>query len=486
MSLKRIWLTFSLILLLIPAPALAGGRTETIQEEYTEYIWSIVGPDGIELCRVLTEKQAHPPLNLVGALCGQTIADQLREGEIYINYVTSRVMKRDKLVVIPGIDITLDVDFSTDPPTATIQAEDPYHGGEITRLVVLENGHTVACEDGSCSFPIRKDTILLYWADSSYGDSSGKHKALIRVGRFPRVVGDGTYLGWSPADRVPGVWGTIPPEHLPTWLQNRPETNLYTDIPYYYLAGKTILSGSLGVPDCENMGINPYSGGYATQCGLEHAREAVSQQQNTYNDQILDASRESGVPPWILKGVIAQESQFWPDANGHYGEQGLYQLSRDGADTLLRWSGSTYIRYCSRQFEDCEILGYDNREDWEKQALISSVLEDTEDISLLGDVLTAKSAQVGKMIENYWAAANPADVLSYEALWKLTIINYHAGPEFIATVLQQVDQRRMGKNWASLGRVTWELNRSVHKYMRSVVRTCQGVEQAEGFRLIDD
>lgn len=475
MNLRRIWFTFSLILLLVPTSALAGGRTETIQEEVTEHIWSVVGPDGLELCRIISEGYWTPKSDLVRALCGTAVSDQLQKGEIGFRYLGSRELVKDKKVEVPDIEISLDVDFGS--REAIIQAVDPSPGGEIAALGVTLNGSASACEGNPCRVPLRGgETSLVYWADSTLGDSTRYHTALIRLDEVPEVIGDRTYKGWDPADRIPRIWGTITPRSLPLWLQNSPGLNIYTDQPYYYLAGRLILSGSLGVPGCTGLGIVPYSGGYATQCGLEFAREAVTSHQNVYNTEILKASEKSGVPPWVLKGVIAQESQFWEDAHGHAGEDGLFQLSAAGADTLLRWSGSAYMEYCSRSFEDCEDIGYDNRDQGEKEALIYAVLEDADDIALLGEVLVAKAAQVDQLLENYWGISNPTDILRYEDLWMLTIITYNAGPDFTAEVLSQIYHRRMGRDWTSIGRVVWELNRRVHGYYRNVVRTCQGEE----------
>lgn len=471
MSLKRILLALSGLLLLIPHPVSAGGRVEFIQEQYTEYIWHIVGPDGIEFCRIITEEQAAPQIGLVRALCGDLVADQLGTGEMFINYLTSQEVKRDKKVLLPGIDIRLDV--YPDVSTAVITASEPIWGEKITRLEARINDVPVVCEDNPCQIELRHNiSTLEYWAESSYGDSTGNHRALIRLRDDFNVIGDHTYSGWNATDRIPNVWMTFPPKTPPGWLIQAGANSLETDLPYTYLAGKMILSGSLGVPDCENFGIIPYSGGYADSCGLEFAREYVQRQQNVYNGRIVQASRESGVPPWILKGIISQESQFWPGAHGHYGEYGLFQLSRIGADTLLRWSGDCYVSYCSELFDDCDVMGYDNREDWEKEALITSVMGDADDISLLGDVLTANAAQVAQLIENYLRESKPGQIMSYESLWKLTIVNYHAGPEFTAAVLHQIKVRDVDPSWYQLEKAIRDLNPGVLSYLYNVINLC--------------
>jgi hypothetical protein len=470
MSLRRILFACSILLLLIPYQVQAGGRVEYAQEEITEYIWHIIGPDGLEFCRIITDTETGPALALVRALCGDFVADQLSSGQMYINLLTTRMVLRNIPVHLDGIKISLSISRRSNPPLAVIHAVDPLPGEEITRLELTINGHPHVCQDNPCSVPLRYGEVELeYWAESSYGDDSGVHVALIRLGDVFTVIGDRTYSSWTPEHRVPNVWMTFPPSNPPEWLKNAPDKSLWTDRPYRYLAGKTILSGSLGVPECGNFGIVPYSGGYASDCGLDFALEAVSLKQNTYNEEIMRASHSSGVPPWILKGIIAQESQFWPEAYGHYGEQGLFQLSRIGTDTLLRWSGDSYISFCSEIFEDCELLGYDNRADWEKEVLISAVMAEADDIDLLGDVLTANAVQVARLLENYLGVTKPGEILSYEELWKLTIINYHAGPEFTAAVLHQVKQRDVEVNWYQMEKAIKQLNFEVYKYLSNVI-----------------
>ena len=223
-----------------------------------------------------------------------------------------------------------------------------------------------------------------------------------------------------------------------------------------------ILSGELDIPGCDNWGVEPWSGGYATQCGLEHARDAVVVAQNAYNEQIAAAGRESGVASRLLKNIIMLESQMWPDAAGQHGEAGLYQLSRAGADTLLRWDGRAYIERCDWYFEDCQTLGYDNREPWQQELLISSVMRDANDIALLGDVLVANAAQVDQLLNAYGAAD-----MDYLARWRITIGNYHAGPGLTSAVLDQIRQQVMAPDWDSYEQILGEIQPGVLDYIHA-------------------
>lgn len=46
-----------------------------------------------------------------------------------------------------------------------------------------------------------------------------------------------------------------------------------------------------------------------------------------YDDEILSAAKENGIPPHILKGLIHQESKFDPNARSHTGAKGLGQFT---------------------------------------------------------------------------------------------------------------------------------------------------------------
>ncbi len=95
------------------------------------------------------------------------------------------------------------------------------------------------------------------------------------------------------------------------WL-TRPETveELASNRPLYLLAGRLILNGIADASSCPNNGLLP--NGAANACGLEQARYQVYLWQNRFDTSIFHASRKTNVPAYLLKGVFALESQFWP------------------------------------------------------------------------------------------------------------------------------------------------------------------------------
>ncbi|MFO3796272.1 MAG: transglycosylase SLT domain-containing protein, partial [Anaerolineales bacterium] len=57
--------------------------------------------------------------------------------------------------------------------------------------------------------------------------------------------------------------------------------------------------------------------------------------ENLYNQEILNASTSSGVPAWVLKGLIAAESGFDPTAVSPSAAYGLMQITGNGMSALF-------------------------------------------------------------------------------------------------------------------------------------------------------
>ena len=109
------------------------------------------------------------------------------------------------------------------------------------------------------------------------------------------------------------------------------------------LASKLIYNGLVDSSSCPNYGLN--LDGKPNGCGEQAAAKMVFDYQNQYDSLIYDASNKQNVPPRIVKGLIAQESQFWPHSDKPY-EYGLGMLTESGADMLLRWNSSYFLDLC--------------------------------------------------------------------------------------------------------------------------------------------
>lgn len=451
-------LLVSLAALATPGAVQADGRTETVREERVSHVWGVGGP-GLEICRILTADTAQVPQRLdVAALCGGEAANLLDAGAVYVFYMGEYRRMEDVTVALPDIQIYLDISGDT----ATVSALDPLVGAEIVRLEGTLGNAPFVCDRGArgyqagaelrCDLPLySRPAVMTYWAVSSSGDQTVTHTAYI--GEW-KITADRTYTGWSPADRVPLRWGMVPPSSVPRWLEDGTGVSLETALDLYYLSGRLITENPEIAASCAGNGLER---GYATPCGVKTASHLAAVKQNAYNGTIKAASASSGAPPRVIKGIISAESQFYPGALGIAGETGLYQLTREGADTLLRWSGPAYLEYCRLYFQDCVDLGYDNRAGWEKSLLVSSVLADRDNIGTLGETLVANAYQVDQLLENVLRIENAGAALDYAALWKMTIANYHAGARVTAAALHQLKQLQQPLTWdnyaAALDRV---------------------------------
>ncbi len=86
----------------------------------------------------------------------------------------------------------------------------------------------------------------------------------------------------------------------------------------------------------------------ADGCGMAAARQTVITWQNQFNDDIYKAAAAYHVPARMIKRIIAVESQYWPVWTNARGETGMLQISRAGADVLLRYDGTLDPEYPRR------------------------------------------------------------------------------------------------------------------------------------------
>lgn len=96
-------------------------------------------------------------------------------------------------------------------------------------------------------------------------------------------------------------------------------------------------------PSCPGGLSGMHGANAVTACGMDGARPEVIAWQNSLDDAILAAAREWNVPADLLKGLIERETQFWA-WSGTDGEQGLIQLTEDGAGNVLHVYESGYYR----------------------------------------------------------------------------------------------------------------------------------------------
>ena len=150
--------------------------------------------------------------------------------------------------------------------------------------------------------------------------------------------------------------------------------------------------------------------------------------QNRFDEQIRGAADVAGVPAVLLKGMLANESQFWPLWTGDAGEVGWLQLTWDGADTALRHSPELFARYCQRALWSGCSTGYDVLTDGQQYAVRSALVAD---LTMTGTPLQASAEAANDL----WIYAHILRAYACQAqelypdldAWQSAAVLYNAG-----------------------------------------------------------
>jgi hypothetical protein len=233
------------------------------------------------------------------------------------------------------------------------------------------------------------------------------------------------------------------------WLYVPENANLlYTEEHFYFLAGQLITNNVVDTSICPSGGL--MDNGYANACGMAHTLPTVIYIQNMQNESILQAWKEVGVPPVLLKQLIRRESQFWPSLyntseNGSYFDEfGLGHITSIGMQNALQWNRNLYAKACSTsgnencvsdsgivyQFLSSLIATCDTCEYGVDPILMS------RSVDILAEVVLGHCFQTEQLIYN--ATDWPSSlVVDYATIWKLTLMNYTSGS---GCVLDAVDK----------------------------------------------
>jgi hypothetical protein len=157
--------------------------------------------------------------------------------------------------------------------------------------------------------------------------------------------------------------------------------------------------------------------------------------QNQFDGAIYAAGQLTSVPPRLLKGVLAQESQFWPLWNDPDGaEVGLGQLTDNGADMALRFSRDLYAATCPIATRNCEI-GYDVQPSEIKQ-LMRDILR--RSLKVYGTPRQAAAAARSTVLTwarilaaYYCSTADVVRAAGRSPSWSYTLAAYHAGTDCV-------------------------------------------------------
>ena len=489
-----------------PAPPPGPDRYKVTLVKYTVYDWYMATFKLNEIvCKIVVDYEGTPTLEDIYIDCGDVLTDKWVAQEpclklktnkcdgYYIFPTGSYPAEKEVAVELPAPAVWLDViDCSAVPsqftsvceyiPKLVLTAQEPLSEYRITRVEGKLNGQSFACEGETCILelePTGENGVLLeFWAYSTYGDSSKKFTAQVRLTQADFGNPDATswFLDvrssqWKgvPLASCAATWQVFPPVGgPPDWLATPNHiSGLSSNIPYNYLAANLIRQGVVDVSGCPNGGLSSDDNG-ATECGLEAAREAVNAWQNRFDSLIIEVAKETGVPAQMLKNLFARESQFWPGTVLPGGDTGLGQITDQGADTTFLWNPLFYNSFCPLVLsEEACGAGYMNLEQDQQEmlrfALVNSVNATCADcplgidlaranysVTVFAHTLMANCQQASQVVWNYSERKLPGQLnITYEDMWKFTLVNYNAGGGCLAEALQQAH--------TSDEELTWEL-----------------------------
>ena len=455
--------------------------------DYTNYFWWMIHWNETEVeCEIQVDHEGLPTPGDVYVDCGEELYNKWVEQKpcteldislcngYYMVLVDSQPAQKEISTKLqaPVVQVTLEncnpiptssTNICETEPILVLTGIEPLQGYSIIGIEGLYNGQPFNCGPVCrLRLPVNEDILpIQFWAYSSYGDSSDVFNAQVRVAQLDEGNPD-QLLYWYvdvlssqwagvPVATCVETWGVLPPiGGPPDWLSTPTQSEtLGTQIPYNYLAASLIRSGAVDATLCADGGL--LADGGASTCGMEVARTAVNDWQNQFDEIILNTAKDTGVPAHLLKNLFAVESQFWPGSNLK-ADVGLGQLTEQGADTALMWNPPFAKQFCPlvMDSETCGkgylYMGEENRA-YLRLALIDAVNATCENcplgidldrakfsIAVFAHALMANCEQAAQVVWNYNGEKTPDELdISYEDMWKFTLINYNAGGGCLAS-----------------------------------------------------
>jgi hypothetical protein len=499
-------------------------RFTTIQVQAGIYEWWMTAwADNHVHCVVIVEHEGVPKHNEVFNRCGKELYDRwVKESQacdldeywlckgFYWQLVREETVGREVIVPLPAAQVWVSLEdcdedesgwCTSEFPRLVLIGEEPLPDESITRIQGLVGRDAFTCEGARCDFLLNATPVegikIVFWASSTYGDTSPTFEATLRVvvtsdsqrlvqKRYVDVLST-QWIG-KPNATCSLAWQSFPPsDGLPGWLLT-PEkpANLQSEVAYVYLAGNLIMQGLVNVEACLDGGV--YSDGTATPCGAEAAYFAVTDWQNRFDVLIFDVARNSEVPAQLLKNLFSRESQFWPGIFNERDDVGLGQLTEHGADTALMWNPAFYREFCPLVLDKslCQFRGYAELSR-DNQALLRGALLQSVDascpecplginleradasVAIFARTLLANCEQAGRIVQN--VTGRPAgDVASYEDLWKFTLANYNAGAGCLGDAVQVVRARGLEMTWQNVSENFLPGCQPVVQYVEDIIR----------------
>ena len=230
---------------------------------------------------------------------------------------------------------------------------------------------------------------------------------------------------------------------------------LRTNEDHFFLAGQLISNNIVNANFCPSGGLT--LNGYANACGIAVARPAVLFIQNMLNEPILQAYKDTGVPPVLLKQLISVESEFWP-SQYMYSHYGFGHITNMGMRNALQWNPNLVAKVCSpSSTEDCRT----------SVAIADQILNSlvatcptckygidpiiaNRSVDILAEVVLGYCLQTARIIFNA-TERHSSTVVDYATIWKLTLMNYNAGSTCVYDTVLATFKKTQGRmDWSQI------------------------------------
>lgn len=475
----------------------ADGRRFRMQTvTINAYYWMLISwnSNNIE-CQVYVAHPDQPNAAEIKFSCGEKIHGKWRSTPacnsastisckgLYLHYGGRQTKEVDILKELPKPTVEMTTPNCqpyfgcTQLAEMRFSANEPLPQHQILSVHYRIDGVEYACPGQYCqiTLPItgERSQLIEVWAKSSLGDDS-----FLQTFRVRNVLVDGVYqfelLGEQWASLAPSCaleWQRLPPLDTSsfTWLDSPPTLEyLASANRYALLAGQLIWNGMVDASSCADGGMLPNRA--ASACGETQAAAQVLDMQNKYDAAIFIVSNRVGIPPRLIKGLIGQESQFWPDSDV-VSEYGLGRITDHGVDMLLTWNLSYYLDICAQTLdEDLCARGYDSHSAVEKAMLRGASLVaigEPEEITLIAEMLKASCNQVAQLADNILGAA-AGEHISYPHLWALALATYHSGVGCVASALEETFNDKEDLIWSEIATRMEGACESAEKYVERV------------------
>ncbi len=481
-------------------------RTLEILIPVTETEWWLASwADNQIQCVVLVDHPQLPTPNEVFAACGEDLYEEWRTTPLceleakggstevcvglYVFKAAQRPSERPIIIDLPipsvwlsitGCQLTAPENICPVIPNMVLTGEEPLPNERITAIHWQIGDEQFSCADAICSFPMPITGLqgeeILFWADSSFGDTtqlfSGQMRVVdagpsaLRPDRNWYVDVLSTQWQGGKIASCAQAWEAFPPVGgPPIWLSTPDELEaLASEKPYVFLAGRLIAQGLVNASSCPAGGL--LENGSANVCGLEMARQDVDDWQNRFDSAIIEVANETNVPAQLIKNLFAVESQFWPGVLLP-DEFGFGQMTEQGADTTLLWNTSFFDEFCPLILEADACAGGYLGLDEEAQAMLRGALATGADsscedcpvgidlnnarfsIDVFAQTLLGNCEQAGRVVRNT-TGLSPGAAATYEDLWRFTLVNYNAGPGCLSAALLDAWRLDRSLDWQSV------------------------------------